>query len=232
MLKDSPTRQPERDASEPKLPIVRGTRKWFLALLAGGAALVAAVLRLGLGGPRGGGSSRSLGGLGSDWPVLSVEREPPHVPAEQWVIEVDGLVENPLRIDHVHWVTLPRLHETDDFHCVEGWSVDGVGWEGVSPGVLLREARPLSQAAFVTFHAYGGTYADSLTLAEAFSSEALLADTLDGRPLPPPHGGPIRLVIPSQLGYKNVKWVVRLEVTKQRALGYWEERGYPAEAPI
>ena len=43
----------------------------------------------------------------------------------------------------------------------------------------------------------------------------------------------MRLVIPSQLGYKNVKWVVRLEVTATRARGYWEQNGdYPAEAPV
>ena len=73
----------------------------------------------------------------------------------------------------------------------------------------------------------------SLALAEARAPETLLADSLDAAPLPAAHGGPLRLVVPSQLGYKNVKWVVRLEVTATRAQGYWERNGdYPSEAPV
>ena len=105
--------------------------------------------------------------------------------------------------------------------------------EGCARFDLLSLAKPQTGGQFVTFRAYGGTYADSLTLAEAQAPETLLADSLDGEPLPAAHGGPLRLVIPSQLGYKNVKWVVRLEVTAQRGQGYWESHGdYPAEAPV
>ena len=59
----------------------------------------------------------------------------------------------------------------------------------------------------------------------------MLADTLDEQPLPDTHGGPLRLVVPKQLGYKNVKWVVRLEVTDHEVTGYWEQNGYPMDAP-
>ncbi len=97
---------------------------------------------------------------------------------------------------------------------------------------VLKLAKPQAGAGFVTFHAYGGTYVDSLPLDQAQAPETLLADTVDGAPLPRAHGGPLRLVIPSQLGYKNVKWVVRLEVTASQAQGYWEARGYPPDAPV
>ena len=60
----------------------------------------------------------------------------------------------------------------------------------------------------------------------------MLADTLDEQPLPDAHGGPLRLVVPKQLGYKNVKWVVRLEVTDHPVTGYWEQNGYPMDAPV
>ena len=73
---------------------------------------------------------------------------------------------------------------------------------------------------------------DSLSLEQALEPTTLLADALDGVPLPADHGGPIRLVIPTQLGYKNVKWVVRLEITDKPAEGYWEQRGYPRNAPV
>jgi DMSO/TMAO reductase YedYZ molybdopterin-dependent catalytic subunit len=171
-------------------------------------------------------------GLAGGFPVLNVESEPPPTDAASWVVEVDGLVDSPQRVDRSAWLALPRSQETRDFHCVEGWSVGHLGWEGVRVADLLSLAGPQAGAQFVTFHAYGGTYSDSLSLAEARAPETLLADSLNGGPLPPAHGGPLRLVVPSQLGYKNVKWVVRLEVTAKRTQGYWEARGYPAEAPV
>jgi hypothetical protein len=211
---------------------LRLNRRWFL-LLAGGA-LAALIAALGL--DRGGAHRRTASGpagLLENFPVLNVEDGPPPVAAAGWVLEVDGLVESPLHLERSAWLALPRTQETRDFHCVEGWSVDHVGWEGVRVADVLSLAKPQAAAQFVTFHAYGGTYSDSLPLAEATALETLLADTLDGAPLPAAHGGPLRLVIPSQLGYKNVKWVVRLELTATRAQGYWERNGgYPAEAPV
>ena len=211
---------------------LRLSRRWFLLLAAGAAAALIAALGLEHGGARRRGGSGPAGLL-DNFPVLNVEDGPPPVAAANWVLEVDGLVESPLHLERGAWLALPRIQETRDFHCVEGWSVDHVGWEGVRVADLLAQARPQAAAQFVTFHAYGGTYTDSLTLAEANAPETLLADTLDGAPLPGAHGGPLRLVIPSQLGYKNVKWVVRLELTATRAQGYWERNGdYPAEAPV
>ena len=211
---------------------LRLNRRWFLLLAAGALAAMIAALGLDRGGarPRGGSGPASLL---DNFPVLNVEDGPPPVAAASWVLEVDGLVEFPLHLERGAWLALPRTQETRDFHCVEGWSVDQLGWEGVRVSDLLTQAKPQAAAQFVTFHAYGGTYTDSLTLAEANAPETLLADTLDGAPLPGAHGGPLRLVIPLQLGYKNVKWVVRLELTATRTQGYWERNGdYPAEAPV
>jgi hypothetical protein len=218
-------------AAADESPRVRLSRRWFLVLAGGAAASAIAALGLARTGSRSAGSGPA--GLLENFPVLNVESGPPAVAAARWVVRVDGLVEGTLSIDRAAWLGLPRTQETRDFHCVEGWSVDHVGWEGVRVADLLSLAKPQAGGRFVTFHAYGGTYSDSLTLAEAQAPETLLADSLDGKPLPPAHGGPLRLVIPSQLGYKNVKWVARLEVTATRAQGYWERNGdYPAEAPV
>jgi DMSO/TMAO reductase YedYZ molybdopterin-dependent catalytic subunit len=213
----------------------RFTRRRFLILAAGAVAAAIAAVSLDRGGSRsaGGGPGPSGEALRlARFPVLNVEKGPPEGAAAAWVVEVDGLVENKVSLDRAAWLALPRTQETRDFHCVEGWSVGDLGWEGVRVSELLSLARPQAAGKFVSFHAYGGTYLDSLTVAEAQAPETLLADTLGGEPLPTAHGGPLRLVIPSQLGYKNVKWVVRLEVTATRAVGYWELGGYPAEAPV
>jgi DMSO/TMAO reductase YedYZ molybdopterin-dependent catalytic subunit len=208
---------------------MRLNRRWFLFLGAGAVAAAVAALVFRSGGSRQTGSGA---GLLADFPVLDVEG-PPDRAAADWVVEVDGLVDTPLRLDRSAWLALPRTQETRTFHCVEGWSVDHLGWEGVRVSELLSRAGLQAGARFVTFHAYSGRYTDSLSLVEAQAPETLLADALDAAPLPAAHGGPLRLVIPSQLGYKNVKWVVRLEVTAQRAIGYWEATGgYAPEAPV
>ena len=216
-------------AAAPRERSMRLNRRWFMFLSAGAVVAALAALGLKFGTSRRGGSGS---GLLADFPVLDVEG-PPRATAAGWVVEVDGLVDTRLRLDRTAWLALPRTQETRTFHCVEGWSVDHLGWEGVRVAELLSRAGLQEGARFVTFHGYGGHYTDSLSLIEAQAPETLLADTLDGAPLPAAHGGPLRLVIPSQLGYKNVKWVVRVEVTAQRAIGYWESTGgYSSEAPV
>jgi DMSO/TMAO reductase YedYZ molybdopterin-dependent catalytic subunit len=215
-------------------PRVRISRRWFLVIGAGVVAGLVGLTRLAGGGTgtKSPTSGTRIPDFSGEFPVLYVEKSLPDVPPEQWTVEVTGLVEQPLKIDHARWTSLPRVGYTRDFHCVEGWSVDGVGWAGVRVAEVLSLARPRPEGKFVTFVAYGGTYADDLTMDEALGNETLLADTLEGKPLSPEHGGPVRLVIPSQLGYKNVKWVTRIEVTAARRPGYWEQRGYPVEAPV
>ena len=77
------------------------------------------------------------------------------------------------------------------------------------------------------FHAYGGTYLSSVPLDLVTAPKTVLADTLNGEPLPAKHGGPVRLVVPDQLGYKSVKWVERIEITAAARAGYWEEARLP-----
>jgi DMSO/TMAO reductase YedYZ molybdopterin-dependent catalytic subunit len=242
--------EPTTSEAHPEARHLRVTRRRFLigfgALLAGFAGAFVAVEAL----FRGGGGARRTAASGrvpgsSSFPTLEVEAVP-HVPPEQWVVTVDGLVDKPLRLDHAAWAALTRRSETADFHCVEGWSrhtetadfhcvegwsVDRLRWGGVAPRTLLDMAGLQPTATHVNFHALGGTYADSLPLGLVDDAQTVLADTLDEQPLPDAHGGPLRLVVPKQLGYKNVKWVVRLEVTDHPVTGYWEHNGYPMDAP-
>ncbi len=212
---------------------LRLSRRRFLWLSAGVVAAALAALGLERAGSRTASSATvGPGGQLKGFPVLDVEGPPPASAAVSWVVVVDGLVETSLRLDRAAWRALPRTQETRTFNCVEGWSVDHLGWEGVRVADLLSMAKPQAAGRFVTFHTYAGTYSDSLPLTQAESPETLLADTVDGVPLPAAHGGPLRLVIPTQLGYKNVKWVVRLEVTASQSQGYWEARGYPENAPV
>jgi DMSO/TMAO reductase YedYZ molybdopterin-dependent catalytic subunit len=210
---------------------VRYTRRRFIgvagALLAGGAGLWGVLAGRG----RGGRAVSGPAGSTLSFPINTVDTVP-NIPAAAWVVRVDGLVEQPLLLDHAAWLALSRHEEKVTFTCVEGWSVDNVVWSGVTPATLLEKARVRPEGRFVTYHAYDGTYSDSLDLAEALDPETILADTIDGAPLPAEHGGPLRLVVPRQMGYKSVKWVVRIEVTARQERGYWERRGYPVQAPV
>lgn len=213
---------------------VRLNRRLFFFVLGGAAVGMTGLVeafRYAGGGSATGAAGTGRRGLLGDFPALNVESVPA-VPPADWVLEVGGMVDKPIRLDHAAWQALPRVAETKDFHCVEGWSVSAVRWGGVALGTVLDKAGVKAGARAVVFHAHGGTYSDDLSLDGARASSVLLADTLDEAPLPPDHGGPLRLVVPTQLGYKNVKWVERIEVTDHRVTGYWEQRGYSAEAPI
>jgi DMSO/TMAO reductase YedYZ molybdopterin-dependent catalytic subunit len=214
---------------------VRFTRKWFLVGLGGAAATVVGIERLahGLGGAPSGSTGRSTADLNpvDDFPVRTVD-EVPRIKLADWVIKVDGLVERPLKIDATAWAALPRFEETVDFNCVEGWSVGPVTWGGVRPSDLIDLAGPLKKATHAVFHAFDGQYTDSLSLEQLRERSTILADSLDKTALPPDHGGPVRLIVPTQLAYKSVKFVRRVEVTDGPVQGYWEQRGYSVDAPV
>jgi DMSO/TMAO reductase YedYZ molybdopterin-dependent catalytic subunit len=184
------------------------------AVVVASAAGVVQVMRRALGDKKTSTTLRGpLGRPYGSFPVNSVERTPPDVAAAGWVLIVDGLVERPLRFDRASWEALPRVAKTADFHCVEGWSVEDVRWEGVALAVILDHAGLKPEAEHVTFRAYRSAYSDSIPLELVRDPLTLLADRVDGQPLPAEHGGPLRLVVSRQLGYKSVKWVDRLEVT-------------------
>jgi DMSO/TMAO reductase YedYZ molybdopterin-dependent catalytic subunit len=221
------------EAMGPAYGAVRYTRRRVLILggaLAAGVAAVAAGLKA-----FGGSATEKVGGAISDqfgpFPVRSVESVPDLTP-EQWVVKVDGLVDSPVTVDRAAWTDLARVQQTVDFHCVEGWGVDDVRWGGVAPSVLLDQAGVKPEAKYAVFHAYGGVYRSSVPLDLIRDEQTLLADSLNGAPLPPKHGGPLRLVVPKQLGYKSVKWVERIELSAEVVTGYWEANGYPEDAPV
>ena len=111
------------------------------------------------------------------------------------------------------------------FRCVTGWRVRGNTWRGVRLRDVIRAASPNGKAKFVTFYANDGLYTESLVYspAEALNDRALLVWELDGQPLIREQGFPLRLIFPDMYGYKNIKWLARIEVKSTQDLGYWEQ---------
>jgi sulfoxide reductase catalytic subunit YedY len=152
-----------------------------------------------------------------------------------WRLTVDGLFRAPMTLTFDQFLDLPQAERTRDFYCVEGWGVKGVQWTGVTVRELMERADIDPRATHLVFHSGDGEYTDSLTLDEALRADTLLAHEMDGAPLKPEMGQPLRLVLPGNYGYKYVKWVVRVEAIAPGAEGYegyWENYGYPADATI
>ncbi len=146
-------------------------------------------------------------------------------PPEAYRVWVRGRVERPLEFALADLLALGGEQVRHDFHCVTGWTRQNVGWEGVPLGRVLELAGVKPEARWLLAFAYGA-YSAAVPLAEALRPGVILAYKLDGKPLPEPYGGPLRLVVPHLYGWKSVKWLLGLKLLDRYEPGYWEERGY------
>ena len=126
-----------------------------------------------------------------------------------WRLKIGGMVEQPQELSYHQLRALPQASQVSDFHCVTGWTVNGVRWRGVRFKDLLAAAKPLPDAHALEFVSAEEPYVDYLTLDQAMLPDVMLAWEMDGKPLLQEHGAPSRVVIPEMYGYKNVKWVAR-----------------------
>jgi DMSO/TMAO reductase YedYZ molybdopterin-dependent catalytic subunit len=208
-------------------------RRAFLALVAGG------VSSLWWAGP----ASRVLSPLSSSfsqlagnlfpvggWRIYTISGSMPIFDPRGWSLRIDGLVRKPVNLTYDQLLALPRAHQVSDFHCVTGWSVDGVRWSGIRLHELLRLVEPFPSAHAIRFVSAEEPYDDSLTLEQALLPNVMLALEMDGTPLSRPHGAPARIVIPEMYGYKGVKWLARMELVAKQPTGYWEGLGYDQNA--
>ncbi len=164
------------------------------------------------------------------WRIYTVADSMPTFDPRTWRLRIDGLVERPRELSYEQLRSLPRAEQVSTFHCVTGWTVEHVHWAGVRFRDLLALVRPKPQAHALRFLSAEVPYEDSLTLAQAQLADAMLAYEMDGRPLRREHGAPVRVVIPEMYGYKNVKWVERIELVPRPVDGFWEKLGYDRNA--
>jgi DMSO/TMAO reductase YedYZ molybdopterin-dependent catalytic subunit len=155
---------------------------------------------------------------------------------------VSGAVERPRAFGLAELYHLPQRTQITRHDCVEGWSVIGK-WSGVPLAAMLDAVGPHRDARYVVFRCMdndgqGNLYYESLDLHQARHPQTLLALRLNDAPLDPDHGAPVRLRVPTQLGYKSAKWIARIEVVGSFANinaghgGYWEDQGYEWYAGI
>ena len=157
-------------------------------------------------------------------------------------LAVGGLVAHPLSLSLDALRKLPSLTQITRHDCVEGWSVIGK-WTGVQLSHVLEMAQPAKAARYVVFRCFDAMdddseYYESLGFDDAYHPQTLLAWELNGKTLPIPNGAPLRLRVPRQLGYKQAKYLRRIDLVASfkdiegGRGGYWEDQGYQWYAGI
>jgi DMSO/TMAO reductase YedYZ molybdopterin-dependent catalytic subunit len=149
-----------------------------------------------------------------------------------WRLVVDGLVARPLSIPIQTLRALPHRVQITRHDCVEGWSAIGK-WHGVELSRILDHAGLGTRAKYIVFHCadrFGDkAFYESIDLVDAFHPQTILAFGLNGHLLPVPNGAPLRLRVERQLGYKQAKYIQRIQAVESLAGiyggkgGYWED---------
>jgi len=168
----------------------------------------------------------------SNWGERTIDRQDLQEILQSWRLSVDGMVESPKVYTFADLIDLPRSDFLVDFHCVEGWSIYDVPWNGLHLFEIFDVVKPTADATHVTFHTIGDKYNESLPLEVALEPRTLLAYGIGGSTLPLKHGFPLRVVIPRLYAYKSAKYVERLELTDRPFEGFWVAAGYPYDAEV
>jgi DMSO/TMAO reductase YedYZ molybdopterin-dependent catalytic subunit len=169
----------------------------------------------------------------SDSAVVPLERFPfnsysdddPGLDLDAWTLKLEGLVARPGDYTLQQIQALPRVRQNTRHICVEGWNVIG-RFGGARLSDLLAAAGADTTARFLTFECADGYY-ESLDMATALHPQSLACYEMYDAPLPRGHGAPLRLSLPTKIGYKSAKYLTGMKVTNVlERQGYWEDQGY------
>ena len=147
-------------------------------------------------------------------------------PDPAWKLTVTGIgALLSLTLDQIE--ALPKVGMITQLKCIEGWS-RVLQWSGVrfSDFVTKYAAQVPDADSYVAFETPDQEYYTGLDLASAMHPQTLLCYEMNGKPLTPEHGAPLRLVIPVKYGIKNIKCLGTIAFSPTRPRDYWAERGY------
>ncbi len=160
----------------------------------------------------------------ADFPTYYISDDLPEAP-DNWTLKVGGLVKHQQVLTLDELKRMPRTAMRIQHHCVEGWSAVAA-WAGVRVSDLARVAGVDPRVRYVEFRSFDAGYWSSWDLPSAFHPQTILAYEMDGQPLAPGHGAPLRLYSAVKLGYKMVKYLTEVNFLPNRTGGYWENQGY------
>jgi len=158
-----------------------------------------------------------------DFFVMDIGKQP-DINITEWMLEVVGLVDNPLVLTYEDVLEFPSVTQVTHLYCMPGY--EGTGeWTGVPLKYILEKAGYSESTVSVVIYA-ADEYSSSIDLETALKEDTILAYKMNGVVLPEEHGYPLRLVVPDKVGYKWVKWIVKNELVDYEYEGYWESMGY------
>lgn len=150
----------------------------------------------------------------------------PHIDLATWSLRIGGDTRDGGTVS-LSWADLMSLPQTAvrvDHHCVSRYTTLDLLWSGVATRTILEVAPAMTGVEHVMVSAARG-YTSNIALEDLSSPQALLATHLDGDPLSPEHGWPLRLVVPHLYGWKGPKWVRAIDYQRYAERGFWEQRG-------
>jgi DMSO/TMAO reductase YedYZ molybdopterin-dependent catalytic subunit len=159
-----------------------------------------------------------------DFPQYFVSPELPDAPPN-WNLRVGGLVQHPMTLTLGQVQRMSATEMRVQHHCVEGWSAVA-SWRGVRVSEIARVAGIDPRVRYVEFRSFDADYYSGWDLASAMHPQTLLAYGMNGHPLEPGHGAPLRLYSAVKLGYKSVKYLTEVNILPYKIGGYWEDQGY------
>jgi DMSO/TMAO reductase YedYZ molybdopterin-dependent catalytic subunit len=152
------------------------------------------------------------------------EDEAPVIDPATYKLELAGLVDNktPWTLDQLH--KLPEVSQITRHVCVEGWSAIG-SWQGARLSDFLKRIGADTRAKYIWFKCAEG-YTNTIDMPTALHPQTQMTFKYDHKLLPRAYGFPMKIRMPTKLGFKNPKYVVAMEVTNTDHGGYWENQGY------
>jgi DMSO/TMAO reductase YedYZ molybdopterin-dependent catalytic subunit len=159
------------------------------------------------------------------FPINGYDVEDPEVDFDRWTLTVTGAVQKPGDYTLAQIQALPKVQQNTKHVCVEGWDVIG-RFGGVRLSDFLTAIGADLTAKFVYVEC-ADEYYESLDMATALHPQTLLCYEMYGQPLTREHGAPLRLTVPTKIGYKQAKYLTDLKVAHVlETAGYWEDQGY------
>jgi DMSO/TMAO reductase YedYZ molybdopterin-dependent catalytic subunit len=159
------------------------------------------------------------------FPVNDYDVDDPEVELDKWTLTVSGAVQKPGDYKLAAIQQLPKVVRNTRHVCVEGWDVIG-RFGGARVSDFLKMIGADTSARFVYVEC-ADDYYESIDMATALHPQSMLCYEMYDQPLTREHGAPLRLTIPTKIGYKQAKYLTDLKVTNVlQKVGYWEDQGY------
>ena len=149
-------------------------------------------------------------------PFLGVE-------VKDWSLTIGGLVKNSLALSYEDLFDFKTIQQVSRLKCVECWSAKAE-WEGFAFKEIVSRVQPVPEAKYVYFQS-ADSYYESYPLEELLMPRILMVLKMNGHSLSKDHGFPLRLIAPFKYGYKNIKYITRIDFRKDRSRNYWADNG-------